>query len=376
MKIFQEARPQMAYLKMGLYGEAGSGKTFTASLVAIGLHRLIKSEQPVFFFDTETGSDFVRTRIEAGTKKGMFVAKTRSFADLIAGLDEIPEGAVVILDSITHYWTELVEAYRKKFNLTRISLPHWGPLKSMWREFTDRYVRSRTHIILCGRSADVWGEEEDETGAKELKKVGTKMRTETQMAYEPSLLVEMALCQETAKVGAPLLHQAFVKKDRFDLLTGKQFLDPKFEDFLPHIQSLNLGGEHMALEPGSDSGALFQDNNLGERRAMRREILTEKIEVAVKKLYPGQKEEDKQRRFSLFEEIFGTNSWTEITKLVPLDKLEFGLSILEDKIQQGVEELKAADAIQEKREKDEARMVSPDDGKPKKGGKHGAVARA
>jgi hypothetical protein len=368
----------MAFLKMGIYGDAGSGKTFTSANIAVGLHALIKSDKPVFFFDTETGSDFVREKIEVGTGLKLQVAKTRSFADLIAGLDEVPEGAILILDSITHYWTELVESYKKKFNLTRISLPHWMPLKAMWGEFTTRYVSSKLHIILCGRSADVWSEEEDETGAKELKKTGTKMRTETQMAYEPSLLVEMELFQQIAKAGAPLIHRAFVKKDRFDILTGAQMINPGFADFLPHIEKLNLGGEHVALEAGGDSAALFADNNLGERRAIRREILTEKIENAIRKLYPGQSVDEKQKRMAVFEDTFGTNSWTEISRLVPLDKLELGLAVLEDKIMAAAEELIAADAVKDKAAKDQEKMVpavpSPSNDKPKKGVKHGTVA--
>ena len=369
MSIFHEATPQMAYLKMGVYGEAGSGKTFTASLIAIGLHKFVKSDKPVYFLDTETGSDFVRDAIEAGTGKRLQVAKTRAFADLSAGLKEIPEGSVVIIDSVTHYWADLVEAYKRKHNMTRVSLPGWGEIKPMWADgFSTPYVGSKLHIVLCGRSADVWDWETDDTGAKELVKTGTKMRTEGQLAYEPSLLVEMELYQEQSRVGSPLNHRAFVKKDRFDVLTGVRIINPKFEDFLPHIERLNLGGEHVALEPGGDSAALFADNNLGEKRYIRREITVEKIGNAVKKLIPGRKDEDAQARLALFEATFGTNSWTEIEKLVPLDKLELGLAVIEDRVRMAAEEMVAADAIRDKAAKEET--------KAKKGGKNGDVARA
>jgi hypothetical protein len=339
MSIFSEATPQMAFLKMGIYGEAGTGKTFTSMRVAIGLHRFVKSDKPVFFFDTETGSDFVRDKIEAETGQKLRVAKTRAFSDLIKGLDEeVPPGSIVLIDSVTHFWNEIIESFMKKNNISRLTLRHWQPLKTMWREFTDRYVNSKLHIIVAGRSADKWEEVEDEDGSKELRKVGTKMRTETEMGYEPSLLVEMQLVQDSARVGSTLTHRAWIRKDRFDLINGQHFDDPGFEVFLPHIERLNLGGEHKAIEEGRNSQALFNNSsNLGESRMLRKEILLEKITNEIRKLFPGQNEKDKAARIALMEEIFGTNSWTEISTFLKQDILEKGLETLVQKVQLAVE---------------------------------------
>jgi len=332
MSIFEDAKPEMAFLKLGIYGEAGTGKTFTTTRVALGLHAFIKSELPIYFLDTETGSDFVREKIKAATGFTLKVTKTRAFSDLVKGLDEIPAGAIVIIDSITHYWTEIMESYRKKNNLSRLSLNHWIPIKAMWSEFTDRFVNSKLHIILCGRSADKWGDVEDENGVKELKKIGTKMRTEGQMAYEPSLLVEMELIQSSARIGSDLIHRAYVRKDRFDIINGQVFDDPGFESFLPHIQLLNLGGEHRALDMDRNSQAMFDDPNIGEKRALNKEILCEKIANEIKKLYPAQTEKDKAERVKLMEEVFGTNSWTEISTLFKNDRLAIGLADLQARV--------------------------------------------
>ena len=40
------------YFKAAFEGFAGSGKTYTAALVAIGLHKKIQSKKPVVIFDT------------------------------------------------------------------------------------------------------------------------------------------------------------------------------------------------------------------------------------------------------------------------------------------------------------------------------------
>jgi hypothetical protein len=360
VSIFHEARPQSAFVKMGIYGEAGTGKTFTSTRVVIGLHKLIKSAGPVFFMDTETGSDFVRDKIAAETGFPLQVAKTRAFADLLVALDEIPTGSILVIDSITHYWNELIESYLKKNQKSRLTLKDWQPLKTTWREYSDRFVNSQLHIIVAGRSADKWGEVEDEDGAKELKKIGTKMRAETEFSYEPSLLVEMELVQASARIGGALLHRGHVRKDRFDIINGMHFDNPGFEAFLPHIEKLNLGGEHLAIETDRNSQGIFDDPNIGEKKAIRKEILLEKIGNEIKKLYPGQTEKDKGARVALFEEVFHTNSWTEISTFLKLDVLEAGLKVLKAKVAGDTEPTPAPAPVEPVKP-----VVLPDNGKPK-----------
>jgi len=354
MTLLQKSKPEMAYLKLGIYGEAGSGKTFTSTRVAIGLAQFIKSKKSVAFADTETGSDFVQPTFKAAGFN-LVVAKTRAFSDLLGIVDEAAkECDILIIDSVTHFWNELIDAYLKKNEKKRLTLRDWQPLKQTWREFTDRFVNSKLHIILCGRSADKWEEVEDpEDGSKELRKVGTKMRTETELSYEPSLLVEMEAVQLSARVGGQYVHRAYVKKDRFDVIDGKVFDNPGFDSFLPHIQMLNLGGEHKAMETDRNSQDMFERGDTGEQRRLHKEIMLEKITNEIKKMYPGQSERDKTERIALLERIFGSNSWTEISTYNRLEQLEEGLKKL--KLESG------ADAEPEEKPK-----ANKPDGKPKK----------
>jgi len=106
MSIFKTGELEMAYLKMGLYGAAGSGKTFTASDIAIGLHRFTEAKKPIYFIDTETGSDFVLEKFKKAKIK-LLVAKSRAFKDLVAGVDEAEKkGSIILIDSITHFWND------------------------------------------------------------------------------------------------------------------------------------------------------------------------------------------------------------------------------------------------------------------------------
>ena len=352
--LLQPARPESAYLKAGFYGDAGAGKSFTASLIAIGLTKLLKSTKPVAFVDTETGSDYLLPLFQ---KEGvqMIRTKTRAFADLVGnpaknepGVIREAEAAcdILIIDSISHFWTELMTSYLKANKLSRMSLQHWGPLKQTWKEYTDLFLDTRLHVIVAGRSADKWEEQIDpEDGAKELKKVGTKMRVEGQFAYEPSLLVEMEAVQTSAKVGSEMVRRAFVKKDRFDIMDGQSFINPTFDTFMPHIARLNLGGDHKAFEEGRDSVDMFQRNDIGERKQTQKDINLEKIQNEIKKLHPGQTKEDQLAKIALLEELFGTNSWKEIETFFSNDKLAEGLNNLQLKVLKSADEMAKAEAI-------------------------------
>ena len=360
--LLHEAAAQMAFLKLGLYGIAGSGKTFTASQVAIGLSQLLKSDKPIAMADTETGSDFVKPRLFDPAGKKLFVAKTKAFSDLLTIVDEAEQGCdVLIIDSISHFHDELMASYLKKNQLTRLRLKDWQPIKAAWREFTERFVQSKLHIVLCGRSGDVWEEKEDpEDGAVELKKVGTKMRAEREISYEPSLLVEMEAVSVTARVGSEILRRAHVRKDRFDVIDGRVFDNPTLDSFMPHISLLNLGGAHLAIEPGRDSTAMFDRSDIGAQKAIQKDVLLEKIENGIKKLYPGQTKEEQLAKIAILEELFRTNSWTQIKTYYSNDQLAEGLNNLQLKILQTTEEVaKAASAT----------AVKAEAGEPTNGGK-------
>lgn len=321
--IFNAAKNEAAFLKLGFYGDNGSGKTYTASKVAIGLVKHIKSKKPIFFLDSETGSDYVRGLFKkAGIE--FQVAKSRAFSDLMGTLDIAEKyGSVFIADSITHFWDDLVESYKKKKGLKRMFVQHWMELKPEWRKFSARFVTSNVHIVICGRSGDIWKDVEDSDGIKELKKVGTKMRVEKELGYEPSLLVEM----DKAIKEKGWTHRAFVEKDRFDILNFKSFDNPTFENFLPHIELLNLGGKHRALDVERDSQGMFEDNSGADYHKQREQTL-EELRNEINMMYSGRDEKTKTSKHLFLKNLFGTHAWSKICEM-DLAKLMNGLTDIE-----------------------------------------------
>ena len=93
------------YLKIGFEGKAGSGKTYTAAEIAIGLHKRIDSKKPVVVFDTEESAKFLNKKFAANGIDAL-VRRSRSLADLKTTMDKMREGAgdILIIDSITSVW--------------------------------------------------------------------------------------------------------------------------------------------------------------------------------------------------------------------------------------------------------------------------------
>ena len=103
---------------MALYGPAGSGKTFTALLIAEGLAR--HSGKRIAFVDTEHGTNFytqdVAQRRVHPQAFDIDVLYTKSITEVIAavrGLDTTTHG-VLVIDSITHLWDACKNAYTGK----------------------------------------------------------------------------------------------------------------------------------------------------------------------------------------------------------------------------------------------------------------------
>lgn len=340
-EIFKEAENTSAFLKCGIQGFAGSGKTFTACQIAIGLHNYIKSKKPIYFIDTETGADFLMPKfVEAKIK--LFTSKTRAFSDLCLAVDEAEKnGSILIIDSITHFWNEVMQAFQDKMGVKRLLFHHWMPIKAEWRVFTDKFINSNLHIIMCGRAGYEYEYEKDEEGTNELVKTGTKLKAEGEMGYEPSLMLEMEKVKTDKRIGASWLNRCWVLKDRFDIINSKCFDNPKFDDFLPHIELLNLGGKHIGVDASRNSKDLFERNDSASNIWKRKQILIEELTDELDLRFDTRSKLGKETRINTLKTHFGTSSRKAIEEL--------NILILE----KGLEEIKKIKIEEVKTKKEE-----------------------
>lgn len=336
MTLLQPAENTTAKLKMGLMGFQGSGKTHTMTSTAIGLVLLMRKlglpegDKPIAFMDTETGSDWVRPRIEgAGIK--LFTAKTRAFTDLLSIIDEAEKMASILLvDSATHIWREFVASYLRAKNRNSIRFDDWNFLKGEqgWQRFTDRFVNSNLHFIFAGRAGYEYDFSTDEdTGKKQLEKTGIKMKAEGETGYEPNLLVLME--RKMNMLTKADEHVAHVVKDRSTHLDGMEFSDPTFETFLPHINCLNLGGKQMGIDTSRSSASSIPSDAPRDRSRINRDIVIDEIaDLLLRHDASGTSGAAQKKRSELLTKHFGTASKTAIEEAMPMFDLRAGFDSL------------------------------------------------
>jgi hypothetical protein len=337
------AKNKQAFAKIGLYGTAGAGKTRTAAELAIGLHKAIGSTKPIAGFDTEPAFSFILPLFEKAGIELLVDDESRALVDLMKFMDEAEKVSdIVIIDSITHVWRDAQESYLKRLNNTRkqynkkplaaLEFQHWRPIKQAWGEFTDRFLSSKMHVIVCGRAGNVYEyqDKDDGTGKKELITTGTRMATEKELGYEPSLLIEMLADRQDGKI----VNVALIQKDRADALNGKEIQFPNYKKLESHFRALNIGGEHFESMERRDSTEMFPDADESgwDREQRQRTIYSEEIAELLKKHHPSQSVEDKQKRAELLEMIFDTRSWTAVESMRS-ETLRSGLAALREKLE-------------------------------------------
>lgn len=322
MSLFQKADVGHSHLKAGIMGLAGSGKTYTASSIGIGLVGYMKQRGAATknvgaFIDTENGSAWVQPRFkEAGIE--LMVSRTRALSDLRDGIKWASANAdFLIIDSITHFWTIFCDEYAKKKNRTRgLEFSDWNLVKREWREnFTDLYLNSPLHIIMCGRQGYEYDMQVNDAGKKELVKTGVKMKAEGETGFEPSLLMQAEQEQIIKDGQVQSVERVFyILKDRSTLLDGKTLRNPTFKDFLPHIKMLDIGGAGVSVDTTRNSGDLLtsEGDTQWKHIQAQREVALDEIAEEMNKMHPGATEAAKTARKDLLEKIFGTRSWRAV----------------------------------------------------------------
>lgn len=334
VSLFKPATNQTAYLKLGIYGFQGSGKTYTAIEIAKGVTELTKGKT-IAFFDTEKGSDF---HIAPLKKKGIQLdaIKSRSFSTLIDAIKEAEKAkySFLIIDSITHVWRELSESYLeakveriRKMNgwpatkkvSANLNMKDWMVLKTEWFKFSDLFVNSALHIAACGRAGHEYDISEDEEGKQEIVKSGTKMKAEGEFGYESDLLLEMFRVQNAEitknKKAKGYTNRCLVLKDRTDTINAKIFDKPKFKDFLPVFNFLNIGGEHVGVDTSNNSAGLFGpsgEGTLTEQKRLKEIALEELASTLILAGLDGRSSEAQKKRLEIMQKQFGVTSKTAI----------------------------------------------------------------
>ena len=208
---FRKAQRTKAKLRLAMTGPAGSGKTYSALLLAFGLGGKIA------MIDTENGSgdlycnlgDYDICSLSAPYDPRKYVQNIHEAEQ--AGYD------ILIIDSLSHAWSgeggvldlqSRAAASSKSGN----SYTAWRQVTPLQNRLVDCILASPCHIIATMRSKTEYIQAENDRGRTEIKKVGLAPVQREGMDYEFGTVFDISSN-----------HTAAVSKDRTGLFDNTFF---------------------------------------------------------------------------------------------------------------------------------------------------------
>jgi hypothetical protein len=256
---FKKAAPEQARLKISMYGPPGSGKTFTALLMAEGL--AANRGKRIAYVDTERGTDFYalpvpsrRVHPDAFDFDAVYTRSISEVLDEVTHLDPDVHG-VVIIDSISHLWDAAMDAYGGNRNsIGAIPMHAWSSIKRPYKRLIDFLIGSKFDVFILGRQKSVFDGDD---------KTGVAMRAEGETAYEPHICLRMEnQVNKADKTQTTSRIVAYPEKDRTGVLQGKVIVGPSFstiEPLLPLLGDIQAQPEDAEERAAKDAEALEAD---------------------------------------------------------------------------------------------------------------------
>jgi len=203
MKLRPSER-RKAKIKMALQGSAGSGKTYSSLLLAQGLTNGNFSK--VAIIDTENGSADLYAHL--GNYNVLSLQPPYTPENYIKAIEVCEQAGmeVIIIDSISHAWDELLDFHSK---LAGNSFTNWAKVTPRQKAFTDKILQCNAHVIATMRTKQDYVLNQKD-GKYIPEKVGLKAVQRDGLDYEFTLVFDV-----------DIKHFAVSSKDRTGLFMGK-----------------------------------------------------------------------------------------------------------------------------------------------------------
>jgi len=204
MEIRKALRKQ-AKIKLALQGSSGSGKTYSALLLASGMTAWPK----IAVIDTENHSADLYAHL--GEFNVLQLSKPFSPERYISAIEICEQEGmdVVIIDSITHEWEGSGGILDIHGNMQGNSFTNWAKITPRHNAFVQKILESPCHIISTIRTKTDYVLSE-KNGKMVPEKVGMKGITRDGMDYEFTTVFDL-----------DLKHNASASKDRTGLFMDK-----------------------------------------------------------------------------------------------------------------------------------------------------------
>ena len=201
----RKALRKQAKIKLALQGSSGSGKTYSALLLASGMTTWAK----IALIDTENHSADLYAHL--GEFNVLQLSKPFSPERYITAIETCEQAGmeVIIIDSITHEWEGSGGILDIHGNLPGNSFANWAKMTPRHNAFVQKILESPCHIICTIRTKTDYVLSE-KNGKMVPEKVGMKGITRDGMDYEFTIVFDL-----------DLKHNATTSKDRTGLFMHK-----------------------------------------------------------------------------------------------------------------------------------------------------------
>ena len=192
-----KAQKKLSKLRLGLAGTSGSGKTYSALLLASGM----TSWNKICIIDTENGSADLYSHLgeynvitltpDFRGQGGQVGFAPENYIECITAAENA-DMDVIIIDSITHEWDgrggclELVESIAQNSS-SKSSYTAWAKITPRHQAFVQKILQSPRHIITTVRRKQDYEMSKDAGGKTKVTKMGLKEITREGFEYELTL---------------------------------------------------------------------------------------------------------------------------------------------------------------------------------------------
>jgi len=228
MELKQSERKN-SKIKLGLQGSSGSGKTYSALLVAYGI---TNDWNKIAIIDTENGSANLYAHLGDYKVLSLDVPFSPERYMEAISMCEKSDIEVIIIDSISHCWENLLASHAAMLGN---SFVNWNKITPRYNSFIQKILQSNCHIICTMRTKQDYNLIE-KNGKMTPEKAGTKVIMREGINYEFTVVMEM-----------DLNHKAKVTKDRTGIFNGQLEFIPSAETGTIILDWCNNDGKVIEL---------------------------------------------------------------------------------------------------------------------------------
>jgi hypothetical protein len=230
MELKQSERKN-SKIKVAVSGGSGSGKTYSALLVAYGI---TGDWGKIAVIDTENGSANLYAHL--GDYKVFSMEVPFSPEKYIHAINVCEQAGieVVIIDSISHCWENLLASHAA---MTGNSFVNWNKITPRYNAFVQKILQSNCHVICTMRTKQDYNLTEKD-GKLVPQKAGKKVIMREGINYEFTVVMEM-----------DINHRAKITKDRTGIFSNQTEFVPSFETGKIILEWCNGEAKVIELNP-------------------------------------------------------------------------------------------------------------------------------